>query len=58
MSYDNKKLIEALEKAKKALELLAQSKIQEAARQVDELKKKVENDTDTPNIDFLVVLAL
>jgi hypothetical protein len=46
MSYDNKKLIEALEKAKKALELLAQSKIQEAARQVDELKKKVENDSN------------
>jgi hypothetical protein len=46
MSYDNKKLIEALEKAKKALELLAQSKIQEAAKQVDDLKKRVENDSN------------
>lgn len=42
---DKKKLIDALDKTKKALELLAKSKIEEAAKQVDELKKRVENDS-------------
>jgi hypothetical protein len=43
---DKKKLIQALEKTKMALELLAKSKIQEAARQVEELRRKVENDSN------------
>ncbi len=45
-NYDNKKLIESLEKAKKALELLAKAKIKEGAQQIDELKKRVENDSN------------
>ncbi len=39
--FDKKKVIEALELTKKALEALAKEKITEAARKVDELKKKV-----------------
>ncbi len=43
---DKKKLIQALEKTKAALELLAKNKILEAAKQIEELKRKVENDSN------------
>jgi hypothetical protein len=46
LKMDKKKIIEALDKTKKALELLAKSKIEEAAKQIDELKKRVEDDSN------------
>jgi len=38
---DKQKILDALELTKKALEALAKEKISEAARRVEELKKKV-----------------
>ncbi len=42
-SNDKQKILDALDLTKKALEALAKEKISEAARRVEELKKKVTN---------------